>query len=272
MNYISDCLCHFVGRSCANDDERFELLVKIIKEHQLKANLKNPDNPEMCTSSRYKGERLGEILEKCDCVCFCDIPDEMLQIHTSKYSRFGMGFNKTFLSQNGVRPVMYVPSSAKIKEPCKTDTPKENPNEYYLYLHKISYNVNPILMLLNGILNFGEKLHAIMKDKELVNRTGIPLFDKSILRDLVNGKAHSFIFSETIALSTQCAYIKIFDETLADDDPDNYYMEREWRSLKSVDFELSNIQKIYLPSNLYREKFMTEFPEYSGEFWLFDEQ
>jgi len=109
MSYISDHLCHFVGRSCANDDARFDLLVKIIREQQLKANLKNPDNPELRTSSRYTGERLGEIFEQCDCVCFCDIPDDMLGIHTSKYSRFGMGFNKTFLAQNGARPVMYVP-------------------------------------------------------------------------------------------------------------------------------------------------------------------
>lgn len=44
-------------------------------------------------SPTYMGEHVGEILERCDCVCFCDIPDESLNIHTNKYSKFGMGFD-----------------------------------------------------------------------------------------------------------------------------------------------------------------------------------
>lgn len=271
MSYISDHLCHFVGRSCANDDARFDLLVKIIREQQLKANLKNPDNPELRTSSRYTGERLGEIFEQCDCVCFCDIPDDMLGIHTSKYSRFGMGFNKTFLAQNGARPVMYVPLGAKMKEPSNTDTPKDNPIDYYLYLNKLANNLNTLLMVVNGCMPFNQQI-ALCASKDNNIQELLKLLDKGIALDFLQGKAHQLIFSETAALSTQCAYVKVFDETLAEDDPDNYYMEREWRSLKSVDFSVNDIQKVYLPSQQYKERFMAEFPDYSGEFWLFDEQ
>ena len=145
MNYISDLLCHFVGRSCATDDERFELLVKIIKEQQLRANLKEPNSPSLQTSSRYSGNRLGEIFEKCDCVCFCDIPDEMLDIHTSKYSKFGIGFNKTFLAQEGARPVLYVPEGAKMEQISDKDTINNSPMNYYLHLNRLSNSLNVIL-------------------------------------------------------------------------------------------------------------------------------
>ena len=271
MNYISDYLCHFVGRSRANDDERFDLLVKIIKEKQLKANLDTPDNPSLYTSSNYKGDRLGEILERCDCVCFCDIPDDMLEIHTSKYSRFGIGFTKPFLASQGARPVMYVPLSARMKEPCFTDTPKDNPIDYYLYLNKLSNNLNPMLMLLNAFFKFDNQIRQLINAGGDLKRS-VELYDGTVLKELLDGHAHQMMFSETVAWATQCSYVKVFDETLAEDDPDNYYMEREWRSLKSVDFSVNDIQKVYLPSQQYRERFMAEFPDYAGGFWLFDEQ
>ncbi len=268
MNYVSKYLCHFVGRSCANDNERFELLVKIIKEHQLKANLKTPNNPELHTSNQYLGNRLGEIFEQCDCVCFCDIPDEMLEIHTSKYSQFGMGFKKTFLSENGARPVMYVPLSTKIKEVMNTNMPKNSPVDYYLYLNKMATNLILLLILANGYNPFHKQIiqYAANDDniKPLLN-----LLDEKIFSDFLQGNEYQLLFNEMVALLTQCAYIKIFDESLKEDDPNNYYMEREWRSLKSVNFNMEDIQKIYLPSKMYKEKFMECFPDYAGEFWFF---
>lgn len=52
--------------------------------------------------------------------------------------------------------------------------------------------------------------------------------------------------------------------------PKTYYMEREWRSINSIDFSLADIKKIYLPDANYKDKFLDEFPEYSGEFVIFD--
>lgn len=270
MNYISDLLCHFVGRSCATDDERFELLVKIIKEQQLRANLKEPYRTSLETSSIYSGNRLGEIFEKCDCVCFCDIPDEMLDIHTSKYSKFGMGFNKTFLAQEGARPVLYVPTGAKMKQLMDKDASNDSPMNYYLYLNKLSNSLNVILSILNTYNPFGAQLAACVSQNENILSL-LQLLDKDIAVNFLQGKAHQLIFSEITAISTLCAYVKIFDENLADNDPNNYYMEREWRSLKSVDFTLKDIQKVYLPSRIYVEKFMAAFPDYKKDFWVFNE-
>lgn len=39
-SYVSSTLRHFVGRSLANDDDRFDLLTKIISEGKLRANIK----------------------------------------------------------------------------------------------------------------------------------------------------------------------------------------------------------------------------------------
>jgi hypothetical protein len=48
-----------------------------------------------------------------DVVCFCDIPDSCLYLHTKKYSRFGLSFTKEFLEKQGARPVFYIPISSK---------------------------------------------------------------------------------------------------------------------------------------------------------------
>ena len=66
------------------------------------------------------------------------------------------------------------------------------------------------------------------------------------------------------------AYVKLYDSTLPDHHPDNYYMEREWRSLLNIHFDLQNINRIYLPNADYKKKFEQEFPEYSGTFYLFE--
>jgi len=58
-------------------------------------------------------------------------------------------------------------------------------------------------------------------------------------------------------------YIKCFDDSLDEDDQDNYYMEREWRILDQVEFTLENVNKIILPES-YGERFHDEFPQYSG--------
>ena len=61
-------------------------------------------------------------------------------------------------------------------------------------------------------------------------------------------------------------------ETLPEDDPDNYYMEREWRCIHNIKFDLSDIKKIYLKSERYKEKFVEHFPAYKGEFYVFEEK
>lgn len=43
--YVSNLLCHFVGRSKANDDERYALLIEILRGGKLLTNIQDPENP-----------------------------------------------------------------------------------------------------------------------------------------------------------------------------------------------------------------------------------
>lgn len=134
--YTSSLLCHFVGRSLENDVNRFELLTKIINGKTLIASLTNPEKPESYFVRGDYCKNLGEVFSKCDCVCFCDIPNTGLSIHINKYSSFGIGFNKDFIARQGARPVVYVPINYPIvertdgKNEATSQTPR-SPNEYF---------------------------------------------------------------------------------------------------------------------------------------------
>jgi len=267
-NYTSNLLCHFVGRTKTTDDERFSLLITIIKSGRLIANLSSPDNPESSIQNDYQCEHVGEVFGRCDCVCLCDIPDTALAIHTSKYSQFGMGFEKAFIASHGARPVIYVPKNYPIvergdgTEEARSSTPRE-PDKYFPYILQTAMNLLPLMEL--GYIGVNLK-----QQEDILKKHGIGehlnLFNENVRKSFFDGKYHQMIYSILQGISIQMAYVKLYDVTLSDAHPDNYYMEREWRCLNNIDFSISDIRKIYLPREQYRELFMHEFPEYDGEF------
>lgn len=270
-NYTSNLLCHFVGRSRKTDDERFELLVKIIKGKQLVANLSDPDRAESWFQSGYKCEHVGEVFGKCDCVCFCDIPNDSLAIHVNKYSKFGMGFEKTFIAEQGSHPVMYIPNNYPIIErgdglnTGKSCTPRK-PEEYFTYLLQLSVNLLPLMEIGYCGINLREQ------EKRLkVGGLGdfLELFNDEVRETFFKSKYHPMLYSILQGISNQMAYVKLYDATLPDSHPENYYMEREWRSLNNITFSFGDIKTIYLPSDEYQERFIQEFPGYNGSFFVF---
>lgn len=270
-NYTSNLLCHFVGRSRKTDDERFELLVKIIKGKQLVANLSDPDRAESWFQSGYKCEHVGEVFGKCDCVCFCDIPNDSLAIHVNKYSKFGMGFEKTFIAEQGAHPVMYIPNNYPIIErgdglnTGKSCTPRK-PEEYFTYLLQLSVNLLPLMEIGYCGINLREQ------EKRLkVGGLGdfLELFNDEVRETFFKSKYHPMLYSILQGISNQMAYVKLYDATLPDSHPENYYMEREWRSLNNITFSFGDIKTIYLPSDEYQERFIQEFPGYNGSFFVF---
>lgn len=270
--YTSNLLCHFVGRSKSNDDERFELLLTIIKGGKLIANLSNPDNPESAFQGGYHCEHVGEVFGRCDCVCFCDIPDTALGIHTNKYSRFGVGFEKNFIAEQGAHPVMYVPKNYSIAErgdgsnTGKSCAPRD-PGQYYPYLLQLCTNLLPLMEI--GYI--GVDLSQQEKRLKAVGLDGaLNLFNDVVRKMFFEGKYHPLLFSLMQGMSNQMAYVKLFDATLPDDHPDNYYMEREWRSLGNIKFTIDDIKTLYLPNKEYIPKFLKEFPEFNGAIFLFE--
>lgn len=54
------------------------------------------------------------------------------------------------------------------------------------------------------------------------------------------------------------AFMKFFDPTLPDDHPDNYYMEREWRCVRGIKFELADIANVFVAAG-YQKQFTDRF-------------
>jgi len=64
-------------------------------------------------------------------------------------------------------------------------------------------------------------------------------------------------------------YMKPFDDSLPEDDADNYYMEREWRIIGNLNFKLQDVYRVILPQ-LYVKQFKSDFPGYCGQITFSD--
>ncbi|MGE3623429.1 MAG: abortive infection system antitoxin AbiGi family protein, partial [Bdellovibrionales bacterium] len=108
QRYISDELCHFVGRG-KTDDQQYDLLVnKILKTGWLThPPHHNAAIPRTAGLDLSKPISTDEAI-KYQVVCFCDIPVSDLSIHIKKYGKFGLSFKKSFLIDRGACPVFYI--------------------------------------------------------------------------------------------------------------------------------------------------------------------
>ena len=64
-------------------------------------------------------------------------------------------------------------------------------------------------------------------------------------------------------------FVKGFDSSLAEADPDNYYMEREWRVMGNVQFELHEVERIILP-RAYSVRVRLDIPAFFGQLHFAD--
>lgn len=127
-----------------------------------------------------------------------------------------------------------------------------------------------ILSFLNQAYDFRLLLSDIMEKEPTISDV-LKLLDPIFARKFADGKTQQMLFHEEMAWQTQFEYVKVFDESLSDDDPDNYYMEREWRCTHNIEFRLSDIKKIYLKNEKYIDDFIRYFPDYKGAFYVFME-
>ena len=59
-------------------------------------------------------------------------------------------------------------------------------------------------------------------------------------------------------------FIKYFDPDLLEDEPKNFYMEREWRLLNCARFGLDDVVRILIPAAFARQ-FRKDVPDYCGQ-------
>ena len=65
------------------------------------------------------------------------------------------------------------------------------------------------------------------------------------------------------------SFIKLFDDSVPDNDPENYYMEREWRLLGNFKFSLDKVIRVILPHKFARQ-FKKDMPDYIGQITFSD--
>jgi len=105
VQYVSDELFHFVGRHESKPEKQFELLTKILSNGALLSSRQSKTSGGIASQEKIISGELTKIAA----ICFCDIPRSLLDIHTKKYSKFGLSFTKRFLSSRGAKPVSYIP-------------------------------------------------------------------------------------------------------------------------------------------------------------------
>ena len=220
---------HFVAGKKETEEEQYDDLHEILKYGWLSFSPHEKSlNPRQIEINTHKDRKIKEMFNPC-MVCFSDIPKENLKIHISKYSKFGMSFNKKFLIEKGANPVFYIEENSTIY------------NNYISSLGKYE--------LTNRVDYYQE-----FSSKALHN-----IFHKHL-----NNCKNKDEFQDTLEswhfLVNVFSHFKVWNNNLDDNDPDNYYFEREWRATNNINFQSSDIVNIIIPGKCIKQ-FEIDFPE-----------
>jgi len=285
-SYVSDQLSHFVGAGKSTDEGRLNLLVNIINQGVLLDGKTLQRRRKSAVSFFDVATKNGGVerhnyfpqpyfdsdvtlpldsneFVQPDTVCFCDIPFEPIEffrIHTGKYNRFGLAFRRIFLLRQGASPVFYIAKSAPTHLQLRGSA-----GPYADFYRDDS------IPSLFGTRTRAEFFNALKERLlEVIDATGN--ITQEYLDQYQRGTSdpHEYkrrvfrsIDLPTALLPYLFGYTKFFDPELPDDDPENFYMEREWRVLGEVVFSLRDVTCIMLPPE-YVSRFKSAVPNYSG--------
>ncbi len=260
MPYVSDHLTHFVGRSKPSDEERFALLIQIFRSGVLldpshvgqrypvftvmRRNSETGEENNLEYLSRpsirhdLKAKLTDHKLIEPEIVCFCDIPFADLKIHCSKYGRFGLAFEKSFLIDQGAAAVSYVPLTG----PIFTQLDEYIPNTGATNWQQAARG--PRSELLEGVVHTHNWLQyqEVFLLESVIQAAKEPDEIDRVVKDLRN-----LIFYQVAVEGFLLGYVKFFDSSLPENDPNNYYMEREWRVAGKVRFKPEDVAKVFVP-------------------------
>lgn len=230
-HYTSDQLFHFVGRASPDDDAaNFETLLLVLNSGNISHRPHLPNGGMISFTVSMEGHLATENLLVPTVTCYCDIPEQHLFIHMKKYGRFGISFSRAYLIREGARPVTYVPMSATGHDGIHEQQMLEAWEATYRGMKKLTARSN-------GVRSRGFKSEP-NTNEELLNA----------LRTLVE---KDFL-----------AFVKPFNSDLADDDANNYYMEREWRKYGYLAATPETISGIWMPEQ-YIETFCKRMPQFA---------
>ena len=226
QGYVSDELSHFVSRN-KTKEEALDILIKILTSKRLMMvpGIGGPVPCGVLIPPDWSTASPDEVFRG-DWVCFCDIPFKQLRIHSTKYGEYGLSFKKGRLLKYGANPVFYIDIGSLA---------------YFPKLREIKQKPDIELPRAKGRR---DGLVSLLRD---IKRRLIPI---------APGDPDDWVLEYTAACRTLqevfemnfLAFVKFFDSSLAEDDPCNYYMEREWRVLGEVRFELEDVSRIFAPA------------------------
>lgn len=280
-SYISNKLCHFVGHAEKDYENQYQILKLILNSQYI---TKKPDDPkglyQYAQVDELQINENGDLFDTLDCVCFCDIPDDSLKIHISKYGVFGLALSNDYLVAKGAKPVIYIPRKGKTNLILGTSFKQICTNKSFASLaddaawsasifKQLASDPELIELIKKYVLEEYDRKKIATKRtltfRDLKTYTLYRFFTCSNYKQLYNKVA-----ATSNLLGQFLPFIKFYDHKLADKDANNFYYEREWRINCSVDFTLDNVVTIYLPSS-YVKRFVNDFPSYSGGFYMLDE-
>jgi hypothetical protein len=288
QGYVSDELTHFVGRGKTTGNQYNLLVNKILKTGWLMHAPFNPSIQRTVDLDLSKPISTDEMI-KYQVVCFCDIPKDKLTIHVGKYSRFGLAFKKPYLIDKGACPVFYAANEAPVAvkklfalEQYKNriaEARKEGKADRALLFDTAVKALFDILRGFDG-LNPVEDARYFKKPADEIDQSEMYLrqllnLDHSQLSSLKAALANNAQAFETLRMFADflCNHVfsftKCFDAKRSFEDASHFYMEREWRLPNNLNFQLSDVCRIFLPSK-YEGRFRTDMPSYGGEITSLD--
>jgi len=195
-------------------------------------------------------------------VCFCDIPVDDLHIHIGKYGRFGLAFLKSFLVERGANPVFYVARNSTVRVVADLSDGERlqealerlrtlgadgflNSVPRWEHFDKMMREYHELFKLLGNVIEQQQDSPGVSGDFKR-------LFD---LRWFLDFQVFSFV--------------KFFDDSKSDEDPESFYMEREWRMLGNLKFGLSDVRRVILPES-HAARLRKDVPDYVGQVTFVD--
>ncbi len=233
--YASSELFHFVGRSNpTNDAKNYEILSSVLTG----GCVSHPPHENSWGKERYTSDVDGDLLTESlimpDVTCYADIPLNSLGIHLKKYGKFGVSFPRNLLAKYGARPVTYIPLRRDDwASPYGVTMLRDVEAIFKGYKKHLRQSLRPV--------NESKKrtLKSEPKSADEAIEAVCDVFEKDFL-----------------------AFLKPFNSHLRENDPDNYYMEREWRKFGNLKFEVNDVSRVVVGRD-FVERLLRDFPQFS---------
>ncbi len=242
-DYTSLELFHFVGhQDPKNHKANYEILKNVLRSKCVTYSPSDLSWGPVEHKIDWNRSILDETLIVPTITCYADIPKNALDVHMKKYGFFGMSLDRQYLVSFHARPVTYIPiySGDILGISGRTlirDIESSVKGFYKYYLKTEEKNQE----------DYSRGLGSLPKDaKEFVSA-----LKSTLLKDFIG-------------------FIKPFNSELNIDNPDNYYMEREWRKLGNIKFEEDVVHTVVILRD-YEDDFLREFPQYKEKLKVVDE-